>query len=384
MNPPPQRKILICAHSQDQNLDLHPHETITPYLIPTMLDIIDLESPPEEVTWKDKEGGRDCTKKPMIKAIHVISCGYEDKSDWGTEGSVDQGKSKHLHRFTSSDDLEHLHQIIALKKCVELGLNVAMNSTSQHSLFQGVQIPNGGPILSHLFYADDALFVGDWANTNFSNLSRILRCFHAASGLKVNYHKTKVYGIGVSANEIINCSRTLGCDSAVLPFTYLGVPVGANMTRKKNWRPIIERVTKKLSDWRAKTLSFGGRLSLVKSVLGSIPIYYLSLFRAPCSVIDMLERSRKRFLWGGCENKKPICWVAWKVALAEKDRGGLGIGSLKALNLALIVKWIWRMNRETKAMWRRVIAGIHNIDRKPVNMWGKKHCLVFGITILWF
>ena len=57
------------------------------------------------------------------------------------------------------------------------GLNAAIKSACQLSLFKGVKVPNGGPEISHMFYADDALFVGDWSMANFSNLARVLRCF---------------------------------------------------------------------------------------------------------------------------------------------------------------------------------------------------------------
>ena len=138
----------------------------------------------------------------------------------------------------------------------------------------------------------------------------------------MNLHKSKVFGIGVTPNEILNCARILGCDSATLPFTYLGVPVGANMTLKKNWSPVLDKVNQKLSVWKAKTLSFGGRLTLVKSVLGSLPIFYFSLFKAPCSVIEMLERSRRRFLWGGSEEKKQNLLGCLEGGYGSKRQGG--------------------------------------------------------------
>ena len=47
-------------------------------------------------------------------------------------------------------------------------------------------------------------------------------------------------------------------------FSYIGIPVGANMTLKRNWRPIIDKFQSSLSIWKAKTLSLGGRLTLIK------------------------------------------------------------------------------------------------------------------------
>nr|KAJ0217194.1 hypothetical protein LSAT_V11C300153710 [Lactuca sativa] len=158
------------------------------------------------------------------------------------------------------------------------GLNVAMKTACAKGLFQGIKIPISNKMISHLFYADDALFIGEWDESNIKNLARILRCFHISSGLKVNFHKSKVFGVGVSMLETSRMAAPLCCEPATLPVTYLGVLVGANMNLKKNWQPVIDRFNGKLSSWKAKSLSFGGRLTLIKSVLGNLPTYFFSLF----------------------------------------------------------------------------------------------------------
>lgn len=78
-----------------------------------------------------------------------------------------------------------------------------MKSACQKMLFKGVNTPNGGPSISHMFYANDGIFVGDCSNSNFVNLSLILRCFHATFGLKVNLRNSNVFGIGVSDKVIL-------------------------------------------------------------------------------------------------------------------------------------------------------------------------------------
>lgn len=69
---------------------------------------------------------------------------------------------------------------------------------------------NDGPLISHLLYADDVLFVGEWISSNFDNLARILSCFNVASRLKVNFNKSQVYDIGVSEGELNRSARILG------------------------------------------------------------------------------------------------------------------------------------------------------------------------------
>nr|GEU85965.1 RNA-directed DNA polymerase, eukaryota, reverse transcriptase zinc-binding domain protein [Tanacetum cinerariifolium] len=88
-------------------------------------------------------------------------------------------------------------------------------------------------------------------------------------------------------------------------------------------------------------LSFGGRLTLLKSVLGALGTYFFSLFKAPTSVIIQLERLRRHFFWGGSLDRNKLAWIAWK-KVCSSNYGGLGIGSLYASNLAMLANWWWR------------------------------------------
>lgn len=142
----------------------------------------------------------------------------------------------------------------------------------------------------------------------------------------MKFHKSKVYGVSVSEGEISNCAQVLGCETTSLPFKYLGVLMGLNLDLKRNWILIIERVQNKLSSWKSKALSFRGRVSLIKAVLGSLLLFYFSNFKALNFVLEFLERCQKRFLWSGDKERNRIHWVAWKVVLAPKEKGGLGSG----------------------------------------------------------
>lgn len=74
----------------------------------------------------------------------------------------------------------------------------------------------------------------------------------------------------------------------------------------------------------------------------------------------------------GRNEKKKISWVEWPTILASKEDGGLGIGSLRGLNLALLAKWIWRLKTKKDKLWCIIIRGIHNLDLKPMSKLEKK------------
>nr|GFC48720.1 RNA-directed DNA polymerase, eukaryota, reverse transcriptase zinc-binding domain protein [Tanacetum cinerariifolium] len=66
------------------------------------------------------------------------------------------------------------------------------------------------------------------------------------------------------------------------------------------WDEIIDRVRRRLSKWKMKMLSIGGRLALLKSVLGSMPIFHMSLFKVP-SGEKLKERFPRVFALDACK-----------------------------------------------------------------------------------
>ncbi|GJX14049.1 RNA-directed DNA polymerase, eukaryota [Tanacetum coccineum] len=63
-------------------------------------------------------------------------------------------------------------------------------------LFSCIAI-NNSLTISNSFYADDAFFVGKWDMSNIKTVVNVLKCFHMASGLKLNIHKSKIMGVGI-------------------------------------------------------------------------------------------------------------------------------------------------------------------------------------------
>lgn len=91
------------------------------------------------------------------------------------------------------------------------------------------------------------------------------------------------------------------------------------------------------------TSFFRGRITLINSVLNSLPIYFLYIFKAPKKIIRKMVRIQRNFLWGGCEEKRKIAWVKWEVVCKPKLEGGLGVKDLEWFNIALLTKWRWRL-----------------------------------------
>ncbi|GKB73439.1 RNA-directed DNA polymerase, eukaryota, reverse transcriptase zinc-binding domain protein, partial [Tanacetum coccineum] len=135
-----------------------------------------------------------------------------------------------------------------------------------------------------------------------------------------------------------------------------------NMARCSNWNDILQKFVSKLSPWKARILCVGGRLSLVKSVLGNLHTYYMSIYMMSVSIQKKLESMRNNFFIGGDLEEKKMSLVKWKKCLANKDLGGLGIGSIYGLNLGLLFKWVWRFLCNSPNLWVRVVKILHGAN----------------------
>ena len=106
---------------------------------------------------------------------------------------------------------------------------------------------------------------------------------------------------------------------------------------------MLNTIKLRLSAWKSRFLSFGGRLTLLKSVLTSLPVYALSFFKAPSGIISSIESLFRIFCWGGSEVLSKINWIDWHTICLSKENGGLGVMQLREFNLSLLGKWCWRL-----------------------------------------
>nr|GEZ71214.1 RNA-directed DNA polymerase, eukaryota [Tanacetum cinerariifolium] len=171
-------------------------------------------------------------------------------------------------------------------------LHLSFQHVVDVGMFKGINL---SPLvnLSHMFYADDAVFVGQW------------------------------------------------CD---------GTKVGGNISRVQAWTEVVDKVKSRLSNWKMKSLSIGGRLTLLQSVLGSMPIFHISIFRVPSTVLHSLESIRCHFLNGHELNINKASWVKWKSLLASKEKGGLGVGKVS--------------KADSRSCWRNIVNEVRILSNQ--------------------
>ena len=91
------------------------------------------------------------------------------------------------------------------------------------------------------------------------------------------------------------------------PIKYLGVPVIPSRLHISDWLPLIEKSNKRLDVWKGGTMSIAGRKTLIDSSLTNAPIYQMSIYLLPKTVVNRLDKIRRTFFRkGGVEQKRNI------------------------------------------------------------------------------
>ncbi|CAN1768810.1 Putative ribonuclease H protein At1g65750 [Linum perenne] len=219
--------------------------------------------------------------------------------------------------------------------------SVASGRFQLHPQCKGIQ-------LIHLSFADD-LLVFTKANTNsMREVMQVLDEFKSLSGLKFNPYKSSIYLAGVdedTTNDIVEAS---GFRRGDLPFGYLGVPLTTGKLRTSDCKALLDKITKRVTDWEAKKLSYASRVQLINSVIHRVLQYWMSSFILPSGLIKGVEAVCNRFLWGKLEGKPK---VAWKFAAKPKREGEIGIRDMRTWNIANVVNHIWQVLMKAGSLW---------------------------------
>ena len=125
--------------------------------------------------------------------------------------------------------------------------------------------------ITHLLFADDTLVFCEPSTDQVSYLSWLFMWFEAMSGLKVNLDKSEIIAVGRVEN-VEEVALEFGCKVSKLPSTYLGLPLGARFKEVATWDGVEERLRKRLSLWKRQYISKGGKMTLIRSTLSSMPI----------------------------------------------------------------------------------------------------------------
>jgi hypothetical protein len=245
----------------------------------------------------------------MEKVVAKGSVGVQVNDDLGHFFQTKKG-------LRQGDPLSH----ILFNLVVDM-LAVLIERSKNLGFFDGLvpHLVEGG--LSILQYTDDTILFLDDDLEKAKGLKLVLSVFEKLSGLKINFHKSELFYFGEPRDRTGECVHLFGCKEGEFPFRYLGIPMSPTRLSNKDWRVVEERLQKKLSSWKGKMLSPGGRLVLINSILSSLPMFMMSLFRIPKGVLEKLDYYRSRLFWQCDEHKKKYRLAKWSILHKPKSVG---------------------------------------------------------------
>ena len=190
-------------------------------------------------------------------------------------------------------------------------------------------------------YADDAVIFSNPRRQDITCIMEIMNAFGAATGLQINMQKSTVFPIrcvGLDMEEIL---QDFPGPRVNFPMQYLGLPLTLGRLRMVHLQYIQDRAKGRVAGWQGRLLNVAGHRELVRSVLSSLPVYLLTVVKAPKNFLKELDKLRRRFLWAGDkELTGGKCKVAWIKVCTLTVNGGLGIIELEKFSRALRLRWL--------------------------------------------
>ncbi|KAL8524197.1 hypothetical protein ACS0TY_013966 [Phlomoides rotata] len=147
------------------------------------------------------------------------------------------GEFKLQRGLRQGDPLSHFLFLIVVE-----GLNILTKKAVELNLFSPILTDAQRIEVSILQYADDTIFTCTGDAHNFQIMKGLLRLFEFMSGLKVNFHKSNIYGYFLNPSQISASENALECSVKALPILYLGMKIGGNHYREVFWEELIQKV----------------------------------------------------------------------------------------------------------------------------------------------
>lgn len=203
---------------------------------------------------------------------------------------------------------------------------------------------------------DDVVIFGKGNLKEWEKIWDLINLFSRATGMTVRRRRSFfLYNI-IQEEELQSLKAMFPIEFIPLNegFKYLGYFLKPNNYKKADWLWLLKKVETKIKHWTHRWLSLGGRLVLVKSVLESILVYWLSLVHVPKSIFEGIRKSCASFLWLG-KRKTGFHLAKWSMLLKSKSFGGQGLKDIRNFSKALAAKSLWRCCVQDSRVWGNIV-----------------------------
>jgi len=171
-----------------------------------------------------------------------------------------------------------------------------VREATKKQMLKGMRVRQEEAFVGMLHIANDTLFICEANMQNVIVIKCTLRCFEFALGLKVNFLKIQIWGLGVHEQTLLRFSDVMSCSIMTIPFTYLGLPLGGNPDKA-----FSSRIGKDLQN-RKEGMSNKVDYNIATSLL-------FIIYKAPTIVIFEIKMIQKNLLWGWGQERRKTTWV---------------------------------------------------------------------------
>jgi exonuclease III len=207
---------------------------------------------------------------------------------------------------------------------------------------QGLRLPDNTTITNQMF-ADDTLLLLDGTRDNLDRALSVINRFSAASGAKLNLHKSVGLWLSPRVRE------WQWGEEAGLKWLekgevtrYLGYPFGIDIPQKEKDAKMLNHIRKHLLNWSTNKLSLAGRILIANQVVLSSIWYLASCTDLSGKSLKLARAAVRNYVWSGKRDTRARARVKWSTAVLPIVRGGVKILDPEWQASALLVKLLIR------------------------------------------
>ena len=210
----------------------------------------------------------------------------------------------------------------------------------------------GVTIFNHIFlytaFADDStFFLNDLLS--LKNLIDTFKVFSLFPGLKANFSKCEIAGLGSLKGVLEAVCRLKSIDLTTDTIKILGAPFSYNDTLKvqDNFLDTVKSIQQVLHFWNSRMLSLEGRIIIFKTLAVSKIVYLAFLTVIPNSLIEGLQKIQKTFIWHSSSPK-----ISHKTLCNNFENGGLKHVHISSKIISLQCSWLQKLCDENFHEWK--------------------------------
>lgn len=218
-------------------------------------------------------------------------------------------------------------------------LSTTLTKAQETKEIHGIKISRSAPSLSHLFFADDALFFFKGIPKVCWKLKEILSDFCEKSGELINYEKSTLMFSPNTPRRFSSLMRKpLKMKTTNTLGPYLGCDPDINGAKSTKFAGQVEKVHNRIASWKFINLSPPGKLILINAILSALSSHILALYKIPKTITKKIDSTLLRFRWSTNKDRKPIYWRKRTILEKHKYEGGLSLRNMEAANDSLLIK----------------------------------------------